>query len=168
MLFRSLYELFICNPCGLDPKTKVSLDWIVQRQDADGEWVEVNGNLSDYVELGIYTMYNQLNQYGQCQSIAWLGGPAPDQLGYCTPAPSGYTLLDSIHGLNNGCNTPTNYPGAMQATQGNPYSFATQLGLVLPAMGMVHIYSQALDFFYLDFFSQTRNILQLKWLQAGN
>ena len=158
-----LYELHFCNSCGLDPKTKVSIDWVLLR---DG--VEVNENLSDYVDLDIYTFYNQLNQYGECQSIRWLGGRVTDGFGYCTPVPDSYTLLDTIAGLNGPCRDPNNYPGAMEPTHGTPYSVLTHLGQIIPAAGQVNIYSQNHDFFYLDFFEQTRNVVVLKWKQAGN
>lgn len=159
-----LYELHFCNTCGLDPKTKVSIDWLVIR---DGD--TINDNLSDYMEFSIYTFYNQLNQYGACQSIGWLGGQVNNGFGYCEPVnPSGYTLYDSIHGLNTGCHTPTNYPGALQVQQGYPVSVLTQLNEVVPAMGLNHIYTEALDYFYLDFFMQTRNIVQIKWKQVGD
>ncbi|MBQ3732618.1 MAG: T9SS type A sorting domain-containing protein [Bacteroidales bacterium] len=159
-----LYELHFCNTCGLDPKTKVSIDWLVIR---DGD--TINDNLSDYMEFSIYTFYNQLNQYGACQSIGWLGGQVNDGFGYCEPVnPSGYTLYDSIHGLNTGCHVPTNYPGALQVQQGYPVSVLTQLNEVVPAMGLNHIYTEALDYFYLDFFMQTRNIVQIKWKQVGD
>jgi len=159
-----LYELHFCNTCGLDPKTKVSIDWLVIR---DGD--TINDHLSDYMELSIYTFYNQLNQYGACQSIGWLGGQVNDGFGYCESVnPSGYTLYDSIHGLNTGCHVPTNYPGALQVTQGTPLSVMTQLGQVVPAMGLNHVYTEALDYLYLDFFEQTRNIVQIKWKQVGD
>lgn len=159
-----LYELHFCNTCGLDPKTKLSIDWLVIR---DGD--TINDHLSDYMEFSIFTFYNQLNQYGACQSIGWLGGQVNDGFGYCEAVnPSGYTLYDSIHGLNTGCHVPTNYPGALQVQQGTPLSVMTQLGQVVPAMGLNHIYTEALDYFYLDFFEQTRNIVQIKWKQVGD
>ena len=158
-----LYELHFCNSCGLDPKTKVSIDWVLLR---DGE--VVNENLSDYVDFDIYTFYNQLNQYGECLSIKWLGGRVNDGFGYCDTVSGSYTLLDSIAGLNGPCRDPNNYPGAMEPTHGTPYSVLTHLGQIVPAAGQVSIYSQNHDFFYLDFFEQTRNVVVLKWKQAGN
>lgn len=158
-----LYELHFCNTCNLDPKTKVSIDWLVIR---DGD--TINDRLSDYMEFSIYTFYSQLNQYGECQSISWMGGQVNDGFGYCEPVPGSYTLYDSIHGLNTGCNTPTNYPGALQVTQGSPYSVLTNIGMIVPAMGPNHIYTEALDYYYLDFFMQTRNIVQIKWKQVGD
>ncbi len=158
-----LYELHFCNTCGLDPKTKVSLDWVLLR---DGE--VVNDNLSDYVDFDIYTFYNQLNQYGECQSIRWLGGRVNDGFGYCTPVSDSYTLLDTILGLNGPCRDPNNYPGATIPTHGTPYSILSHVGQIIPAAGQVSIYSQNHDFFYLDFFEQTRNYVVLKWKQAGN
>ena len=158
-----LYELHFCNTCGLDPKTKVSVDWLLYR---DGQLV--NDNLSDYVDFAIYTLYSKLNQYGQCQSIEWLGGKVPNEFGYCTQIAGNYSLYDTIHGLNGPCNDPANYPGAMQVEQGTPMAVLTQLGQIVPANGMVNIYSEHLDYFYLDFFQQTRTIVQLKWKQVGN
>lgn len=158
-----LYELHFCNLCGLDPKTKLSIDWLLYR---DGQLV--NDNLSDYVDLGIYTLYSKLNQYGQCQSISWLGGMVPNGFGYCDQVSGNYTLYDSIHGLNGPCNDPTNYPGAMQVEQGTPMAVLTQLGDIVPAGGQFTLYSQHFDYMYLDFFQQTRTIVQIKWKQVGN
>ena len=92
-----LYELHFCNTCGLDPKTKVSIDWVLL-QNVNGEWVEVNDHLSNYVQMGIFTFYNHLNQYGECQSIQWLGGRVFDGFGYCDDQTigSGNTLLDTM------------------------------------------------------------------------
>ena len=158
-----LYELHFCNLCGLDPKTKLSIDWLLYR---DGQLV--NDNLSDYVDLGIYTLYSKLNQYGQCQSISWLGGMVPNGFGYCDQVSGNYTLYDSIHGLNGPCNDPANYPGAMQVEQGTPMAVMTQLGEIVPAGGQFTLYSQHFDYMYLDFFQQTRTIVQIKWKQVGN
>ncbi len=166
-----LYELHFCNTCGLDPKTKVSIDWVLLRKnDVTGEWEEVNDNLSNYAEFGIYTFYNHLNQYGQCQSIHWLGGRVFNGFGYCEDQSfvSGIPLLDTISGLNCHGDAPTNYPGAMQAEQGTPMAVLSQLGQIVPAAGQVNVYSQNHDYFYMDFFEQTRNIVVLKWKQVGN
>lgn len=157
-----LYELFLCNSCDLDDKTKVSLDWILQRQDEDGNWVTVNDNLSDYVDFDIYTLYPEINNLGVCNSITWLGGRVPNGFGYCEQA----VAPDMFHGIT--CNTPTNYPGAVPVGQGTPYSVMNQLGELIPAMGMTPIYTEALDYFYYDFFRQTRTLVQLKWKQVGN
>lgn len=165
-----LYELHFCNTCGLDPKTKVSIDWVLLRENENGEWEEVNDNLSNYAEFGIYTFYNHLNQYGECQSIDWLGGRVFDGFGYCDDQTigTGNTLLDTMAGVNGPCFDPTNYPGAMHVEQGTPMAVLSQLGQIVPAAGQVNIYSQNHDYFYMDFFEQTRNIVVLKWKQAGN
>jgi hypothetical protein len=44
----------------------------------------------------------------------------------------------------------------------------TQLGDIVPAGGLVGLYSERFDYFYLDFFQQTRTIVQIKWKQVGN
>ena len=165
-----LYELHFCNTCGLDPKTKVSIDWVLLRQNENGEWVEMNDQLSDYAEFGIYTFYNQLNQYGECQSIRWLGGRVFDGFGYCDDQSigTGNALLDTMMGVNGPCYDPTNYPGAMHVEQGTPMAVLSQLGQIVPAAGQVSIYSQNHDYFYLDFFEQTRNIVVIKWKQVGD
>ena len=158
-----LYKVYICNTCGLDPKTKVSLDWILQRQNDNGEWVTVNDNLSNYAEFDIYTLYREINSTtGECNRISWLGGRVPNGFGYCEQA----VAPDMFHGIT--CNTPTNYPGALPVGQGTPYSVMNSLGELIPAMGMTPIYTEALDYFYLDFFSQTENYIQIKWKYAGN
>ena len=165
-----LYELHFCNTCGLDPKTKVSLDWVLLRKNDAGEWVEVNDDLSNWAEFSIYTFYNQLNQYGQCQSIMWEGGRVPDEHGYCEDQgiTTGIPLLDTISGLNCPQYSPTNYPGAMHVAQGYPMAVPTELGNILPAAGLVGLYSQNHDYFYLDFFDQTRNIVVIKWKYVGD
>lgn len=157
-----LYELFLCDACNLAPKTKVSLDWILQRQDENGNWVTVNDNLSYYVDFDIYTLYAEINDTtGACNRITWLGGRVPNGFGCCEQA----VAPDMFHGIT--CNTPTNYPGAVPVGQGTPYSVVNQLGQLIPAMGMTPIYTEALDYFYYDFFSQTRTLVQLKWKAAG-
>ena len=158
-----LYELFLCGDCDIQAKTKVSLDWILQRQnDETGEWETVNDHLSNYVDFDIYTLYRELNDLGECNRITWLGGRVPNGFGYCEQA----VAPDMFHGIT--CNTPANYPGALPVGQGTPYSVMNQLGELIPAMGMTPIYTEALDYFYYDFFSQTRTLLQLKWNRAGN
>ena len=157
-----LYELFLCGDCDIQAKTKVSLDWILQRQNENGEWVNVNDHLSNYVDFDIYTLYRELNDLGECNRITWLGGRVPNGFGCCEQA----VAPDMFHGIT--CNTPANYPGALPVGQGTPYSVMNQLGELIPAMGMTPIYTEALDYFYYDFFSQTRTLFQLKWKQVGN
>ena len=157
-----LYELFLCGDCDIQAKTKVSLDWILQRQNENGEWVNVNDHLSDYVDFDIYTLYRELNDLGQCNRITWLGGRVPNGFGCCEQA----VAPDMFHGIT--CNTPANYPGALPVGQGTPNSVMNQLGELIPAMGMTPIYTEALDYFYYDFFSQTRTLFQLNWKRAGN
>ncbi|MDY6347111.1 MAG: T9SS type A sorting domain-containing protein [Bacteroidales bacterium] len=151
-----LYELHFCNNCGLDPKTRVSLDWLLYK---DGQLV--NGNLSDYADLEIYTEYVRLNQQGQCQSIHWLGGKVNDASGFCTQqeAPdmfSGYPSPDRM-----------NYPGAMQVQYSYPDAVFTN-GNIHPAGGYVNVYSEKLNYFNLDFFDQARTIARITWKQVGN
>ena len=168
---QQMYELHFCNTCGLDPKTQVSLDWVLLRlNETTGEWEEVNANLSDYVNFYIYTYYAKLNQDGACQSIGWLGGQVEDGFGYCEDQAinSGDNIYDHIQGNFNPCSPWTNYPGAMHVGQGTPMAVLTALGQIVPAAGQVNIYSQNHDYFYLDFFEQTRNIVYLDWKQAGN
>ena len=168
---KQMYELHFCNTCGLDPKTKVSLDWVLLRfNEATGEWEEVNANLSDYVDFYIFTYYAKLNQEGACQSIGWLGGQVENGFGYCEDQAinSGISDYDQIQGNFNPCSPWTNYPGAMHVGQGTPMAVLTQLGQIVPAAGQVNIYSQNHDYFYLDFFEQTRNLVYLDWKQVGN
>ena len=168
---QQMYELHFCNTCGLDPKTKVSIDWILLRfNETTGEWEEVNAHLSDYVNFYIYTYYAHLNQDGACQSIGWLGGQVEDGFGYCEDQAinSGDITYDHIQGVFNPCSPWTNYPGAMHVGQGTPMAVQTALNQIVPAAGQFNIYSQNHDYFYLDFFEQTRNIVYLDWKQAGN
>ena len=168
---KQMYELHFCNTCGLDPNTKVSIDWVLLRlNEATGEWEEVNNNLSDYVDFYIYTYYAKLNQEGACQSIGWLGGQVEDGFGYCEDQAinSGNSDYNQIHGNFNPCSPWTNYPGAMHVGQGTPMAVLTALGQIVPAAGQVNIYSQNHDYFYLDFFEQTRHLVYLDWKQVGN
>ena len=163
-----LYELHIC-PCPEYAGKKVSLDWQLERRnDLTGQWEIVNGNLSNYAEFGIYTLYSQINSYtGECQSIKWLGGIVPDNFGYCNEAET-YTLLDTILGLSP-CTTPTNYPGALQSQYGTlPGSVVNAPGMTTPSMGQTPIYTEAFDYFYYDFLASTRNIVTILWKQSGD
>ena len=130
----------------------------------------MNANLSDYVNFYIYTYYAKLNQDGACQSIGWLGGQVEDGFGYCEDQAinSGDITYDHIQGVFNPCSPWTNYPGAMHVGQGTPMAVQTALNQIVPAAGQFNIYSQNHDYFYLDFFEQTRNIVYLDWKQAGN
>lgn len=151
-----LYELHFCNTCGLDPKTRLSIDWLLYR---DGQLV--NGNLSDYADFEIYTEYKRLNNQGECQSIHWLGGKVNDASGYCNQM----VAPDMFSGIP--CSDKMNYPGAMQAEQGFPYS-VFENGNIHPAQGFVNVYSENLNYFNLDFFDQARTIVRITWKQMGN
>jgi hypothetical protein len=152
-----LYEIHFC-PNGLDPKTKVSVDWLLYR---DGQLV--NGNIYQYVDqFDIYTLYPELNQQGQCQSIHWLGGPVPAAFGFCDQP----VQPDMFSGMS--CNTPTNYPGALPVGQGTPGSVLNAIGQQVPAQGQVTVFSEGFDYFYMDFFTQTRTVVRIKWRQVGN
>ena len=153
-----LYELHFC-PTGADANKRVSIDWLLYR---DGQLV--NENLSAYADFYIYTLYPELNQQGQCQSIHWLGGQMPNNYGFCN-AP---TQADMFSGWQ--CNTPTNYPGAMPVSQGTPGQTITNYITMetAPAMGFTPIYTEALDYFYANFLAQTRTVVQIKWKQVGN
>ena len=163
-----LYELHFC-PCGLDDKTKVSVDWLLYR---DGELV--NENLSAYADFSIYTLYPELNVEGQCQQIAWLGGKVANNFGFCDQQEAETNALLALQNNINGvgpCTTPTNYPGALQSQYGiQPGSVVVNqiTGETTNAMGLATLYSQAFDFFYMDFFAQTRTIVKITWKQVGN
>lgn len=163
-----LYELHFC-PCGLDPKTKVSVDWLLYR---DGQLV--NENLSAYADFSIYTLYPELNVQGQCQQIAWLGGQVANNFGFCNEQEAANNALIALQNNINGvgpCTTPTNYPGALQSQYGTePGSVVVNqiTGETTSAMGLATLYSQAFDFFYMDFFTQTRTIVKITWKQVGN
>jgi hypothetical protein len=158
-----LYEVHFCPCDGLDPKTKISIDWLLYR---DGQLV--NENLDQYAEISIYTLYPELTVGGGCQSIQWLGGQVPNNFGFCnhTASPN---LIDSINGMTN-CpqDWRTNYPGAMSAQYGiAPTSVVTNpiTGTTTGAPGLATLYSEAFDYFYADFFSQTRTVVAIKWKQ---
>ena len=158
-----LYEVHFCPCDGLDPKTKISIDWLLYR---DGQLV--NENLDQYAEISIYTLYPELTVGGGCQSIQWLGGQVPNNFGFCnhTASPN---LIDSINGMTN-CpqDWRTNYPGAMLAQYGiAPTSVVTNpiTGTTTGAPGLATLYTEAFDYFYADFFSQTRTVVAIKWKQ---
>lgn len=162
-----LYELHFC-PCGLDPKTQVSVDWLLYR---DGELV--NGNLSDYADFEIYTLNPELNVQGQCQSIGWLGGKVQNVNGFCDEQVAEQNALlalqNQINGIGPCNNAPTNYPGALQTGYGTPGAALIDAitGTTSPALGLTALYSQGFDYFYMDFFSQTRTIVKITWKQIG-
>jgi len=158
-----LYELHFCDTAS---GKKLSFDWQLERKVGDS-WQIVNENLSAYADLAIYTLYPQLNSVGQCQSIKWLGGIVPDGFGFCDNSQV-YTLLDTILGLP-ACNTPTNYPGALQSQAGTlPGSVVNAIGQTTPSMGMTPIYTQGFDYFYADFLASTRTIVAINWKQVGD
>ena len=159
-----LYELHFCdNASG----KKLSFDWQLERRDDNGSWQIVNDNLSAYADFGIYTLYPQLNQAGQCQSIKWLGGIVPNGIGYCDNSQV-YSLLDTILGIPP-CTTPTNYPGAVQTQAGTlPGSVLNTLGQAIPSIGMTPIYTEGFDYFYADFLASTRTIVVINWKQVGD
>ncbi len=160
-----LYELHFCdNASG----KKLSFDWQLERRNpATGNWQIVNDNLSAYADFGIYTLYPQLNQAGQCQSIKWLGGIVPNGIGYCDNSQV-YSLLDTILGIPP-CTTPTNYPGAVQTQAGTlPGSVLNTLGQAIPSIGMTPIYTEGFDYFYADFLASTRTIVVINWKQVGD
>ena len=163
-----LYELHFCD-CG--EGKQVSLDWLLYKRNFEtGEWELVNENLSAYADFYIYTLYPQINSTtGQCQSIKWLGGQVPNGFGVCEYDPTAVpSLYDSIMGIP-ACNTPTNYPGAMQSQAGTlPGSVVNVLGETTASIGMTPIYSQGFDYFYADFLASTRTIVAIKWRQAGD
>lgn len=132
--------------CG----NKVSIEWLVYR---DGQLL--NGNLSQYAELGIYTRYDQLNANGECQNVNWLGGIVEDGDGLCGCNPSTWHVDHN------------DFPGAREANPLTPAYFDE----THHAAGYQHVmYTYNFDYFYLPFLASnhsTTNII-IKWKQVGN
>ena len=132
--------------CG----NKVSIEWLVYR---DGQLV--NGNLSNYAEVGIYTRYDQLNAAGECQNVNWLGGIVENGDGICGCNPSTWHVDHN------------DFPGAREANPLTPAYFDE----THHAAGYQHVmYTYNFDYFYLPFLASnhsTTNII-IKWKQVGN
>ena len=151
-----LYELHFCS--DVPDSLKISVDWLLYR---NGELV--NGNLSDYAEIDMYTWYPELNYEGQGMAIHWVGGRLPNAFGYCDQPvqPDMFSGYDCGH-------APTNYPGALQADYAAPQSVFNALGELVPSQGLYSLYTEAFDYFYAKFFQYGRTVVQIKWKQVGN
>ena len=151
-----LYELHFCTE--VPDSLKISVDWLLYR---NGQLV--NGNLSDYAEIDMYTWYPELNNQGNAMAIRWVGGRLPNAFGYCDQPvqPDMFSGYDCGH-------APTNYPGALQVDQGTPHSVLNALGEWVNAQGLYSIYTESFDYFYAKFFQYGRTVVQIKWKQAGN
>ena len=151
-----LYELHFCS--DVPDSLKISVDWLLYR---NGELV--NGNLSDYAEIDMYTWYPELNNQGNAMAIHWVGGRLPNAFGYCDQPvqPDMFSGYDCGH-------APTNYPGALQADYGTPRSVLNALGEYVSSQGLYSLYTEAFDYFYAKFFQYGRTVVQIKWKQVGN
>ena len=151
-----LYELHFCS--DVPDSLKISVDWLLYR---NGELV--NGNLSDYAEIDMYTWYPELNNQGNAMAIHWVGGRLPNAFGYCDQPvqPDMFSGYDCGH-------APTNYPGALQADYAAPRSVFNALGELVPSQGLYSLYTEAFDYFYAKFFQYGRTVVQIKWKQPGN
>lgn len=137
-------------PAGANCGTKVSIEWLLYR---DGQLV--NGNLSDYAEVGIYTRYDQLNANGVCQNINWLGGIVDDGDGVCGCDPATWHVNHN------------DFPGARQANPLAPAYFDESHH----AAGYTHVmYTYNFDYFYLPFLASEHSTTDfvIKWKQVGN
>ena len=136
-------------PTGADCGSKVSIEWLVYR---DGQLL--NGNLSDYADLGIYTRFDQINN-GVCERINWLGGIVDNGDGVCGCNPSTWHVDHN------------DFPGARQANPTTPAYFDE----THPAAGYQHVlYTYNFDYFYLPFLASnhsTTNVI-INWKQVGN
>lgn len=137
-------------PTGANCGTKVSIEWLLYR---DGQLV--NGDLSDYAEIGIYTRYDQLNAAGVCQNINWLGGIVENGDGVCGCDPSTWHVNHN------------DFPGARQANPLAPAYFDESHH----AAGYTHVmYTYNFDYFYLPFLASEHSTTDfvIKWKQVGN
>ena len=136
-------------PTGADCGSKVSIEWLVYR---DGQLL--NGNLSDYADLGIYTRFDQINN-GVCERINWLGGIVDNGDGVCGCNPSTWHVDHN------------DFPGARQANPLTPAYFDE----THHAAGYQHVmYTYNFDYFYLPFLASnhsTTNVI-ITWKQVGN
>ena len=131
-------------PAGANCGTKVSIEWLLYR---DGQLV--NGNLSDYAEVGIYT------RNGVCQNINWLGGIVDDGDGVCGCDPATWHVNHN------------DFPGARQANPLAPAYFDESHH----AAGYTHVmYTYNFDYFYLPFLASEHSTTDfvIKWKQVGN
>ena len=142
------YRVRFANTCNLPSNTKVSLEWKLYN---NGQLIP-DANLSDYVDVFIYTKFDQMsntnNVNSTCGHAGWLGGPVYAE-GVCRE-------------VNNNC--VGGYPGSMVVDETYPYA-----AYGFSAEGYVRL-AQAyhLDYFYIDFFASTETRIGLRWKQVGN
>ena len=142
------YRVRFTNNCNLPANTKVSLEWKLYN---NGVLIPY-ANLSDYVDMFIYTSFDQLantsNVNATCGHSGWLGGPVYAE-GVC-------------HEVGNNC--VGGYPGSMVVD--NNYTYA-QYGFT--AAGYVRLANAYnLDYFYINFFASSETRIALRWKRVGN
>lgn len=142
------YKVRFNNNCNLPGNTKVSLDFKLY---IDGQLVTQDpAVLSEWADFKVYTRWNGIatsNTPGtvNCGQMSWFGGSmngpgtCQDYSNYCVGG----------------------YPGSMQPEQQMPWA-TTSAG----AAGAFNIYTNNYDFFYLNFFEQSENIIAITWKQA--
>lgn len=142
------YKVRFNNTCNLPENTKVSLDFKLY---IDGQLVtEDPAVLGQYADVKVYTRWNGIvtsNTPGtvNCGEMSWFGG-AMNGPGTCQPY-SNYCV--------------GGYPGSFQPEQQMPWA-TTSAG----AAGAFNIFTNNYDFFYLNFFEQSENIIAITWQQA--
>lgn len=148
-------------PTGADcGNKKISIEWLVYR---DGQLV--NGDLSRYADLAIYTRYATLNAAGECQNIDWLGGVVENGDGICGCSiacndQNDYYHCDNVDGHND-------FPGARIADALTP-PFHDMGHLAAGYTNVMYTYN--FDYFYLPFLASDQSSTQIRitWKQVGN
>lgn len=142
------YRVRFDNTCNLPGNTKVSLEWKLYN---NGQLL-TNADLSDYVDVFIYTKFDQLANTDNVGATPahnrWLGGRVYAD-GVCSQ-------------IANNC--VGGYPGSMVVDETYPYA-----AYGFSAEGYVNLaHAYHLDFFYLDFFANAETRIGLRWKQVGN
>lgn len=147
-------------PTGADCGNKVSIEWLVYR---DGQLV--NGNLSDYADVAIYTRYAPLNANGECQNIDWLGGIVENGDGICGCSVACNDIND-YYDCNN-TDGHNDFPGARIANALTP-PFHDMQHLAAGYTNTMYTYN--FDYFYLPFLASEQSSTQFRitWKQVGN
>lgn len=155
------YKVHVKN-CG-DANTKVSLEWKLYN---NGVLIP-DANLADYVDLFIYTRFDQYANTNSvnatCGHRGWLGGPITGES----------TCREVTSPVNGLVNCLGGYPGAAvvdNTTTFTSNSFFAGGYVQLPQVQNSYNGSTGynLDFFYLPFFESSETRIALRWRQVGN
>jgi len=142
------YKVRFENNCNLPANTKVSLDLKLYR---NGILItEDPAILERFATVSVYTRWDGLVTSStpgtvNCGQMSWFGGQL-NNVGTCQ-----YDANHSNHCMGG-------YPGSMQTSNTYPWSNTSA-----EAIGPFSYFTYGLDYFYLNFFEQSENIIAITW-----